>query len=379
VKQGCTLAPILFSAYIQAVVEVLDARMKQAGLTHRPFLTKPDFVLRGRKHNLRDQNTTAFFMDRLFYADDGEFHFETRDDLQKGCEIIFDVMKCFGLSCHVGRNGKASKTEAMYFPRPRQRYEDADTSDLHIDGGTIPFVKKFKYLGSIISNDLKDDLEIDARIKAAGGAFASAAKQFFTSKQIPLKHKKVAYEGLILSILLFGSECWTLSAETRRRLNSFHNRCIRQMCRLTTWHQWKLHIHQHTMESRLDVKCLDFYLAKRRLSWAGHLARMDFDERLPRKLLSGWIDSKRPRGRPQNGFAHALMTDISNAGLDASNWFTLAAQKGRWDEFIRQEDIHNRPSAAPPTQVATQDLRRSSRIAAQRASSRPRPPSSRHP
>ena len=104
-------------------------------------------------------------MDRLFYADDGEFLFEIRQDLQRGCEIIFDVMKRFGLSCHVGRNSKQSKTEAMFFPRPRKAYDDADTSDLHVEGGSIPFVKKFKYLGSIVSSDLKDDLELDARIK----------------------------------------------------------------------------------------------------------------------------------------------------------------------------------------------------------------------
>ena len=222
----------------------------------------------------------------MMFPDDGEFQFETREDLQRGCEIIFDVMKRFGLSCHVGRNGKPSKTEAMFFPGPWTVYEDGDTSDLHIDGGTIPFVKKFKYLGSIISCDLKDDLEVDARIKAAGAAFASASKKFFTSKQIPLTHKKIAYEGLILSILLYGSECWALSASTRSRLNSFHNRCVRQMCRLTPWHQWKLRISQHVMEQRLDVKCLDYYLARRRLAWAGNLARMDFEKRLPRKLLS---------------------------------------------------------------------------------------------
>ena len=115
---------------------------------------------------------------------------------------------------------------------------------------------------------------------------------------------------------LFGSECWTLSANTKSRLNSFHNRCVRQMCRLTTWQPWKLRIHQHTMESRLNIKCVDSYLARRRLGWPGHLVRMDFEKRLPRKLLSGRMGSKRPRGRPPNGFAHALMTEICNACLN---------------------------------------------------------------
>ena len=162
----------------------------------------------------------------------------------------------------------------------------------------------------------------------------------------------------------------SLNANARRRLSSFHNRCVRQMCRLTPWHQWKLHINQDTMESRLDVKSLDYYLARRRLGWAGHLARMDHGKRIPRKLLSAWICARRPQGRPQNGFAHALMTDISNAGLNASNWFLLAAKKGTWDKFIGREDIHMVSSADPPClpQVQpTQDLRRSSRIAAKSA------------
>ena len=48
------------------------------------------------------------------------------------------------------------------------------------------------------------------------------------------------------------------------------------------------------------------------------------------------------------------MTDISHAGLDATNWFTLAVQKGKWEDFIGQEDIHNRPLAVlqpPPVTV----------------------------
>ena len=210
-------------------------------------------------------------------------------------------------------------------------------------------------------------MEVDARIKAAGAAFASASKKFFTSKQIPLTHKKIAYEGLILSILLYGSECWALSASTRSRLNSFHNRCVRQMCRLTPWHQWKLRISQHVMEQRLDVKCLDYYLARRRLAWAGNLARMDFEKRLPRKLLSCWISSKRPHGRPQTGFAQALMTDIITTGLNADNWFILAASNEKWDAFIGRDDVHIRSSTASkslPQMPVPEGVRRSSRIAA---------------
>jgi hypothetical protein len=88
-----------------------------------------------------------------------------------------------------------SKTEAMYFPPPKSAYDQADTTPLNIDGGHVHFTKRFKYLGSILSSNLKDDDEIDARIKAGSAAFASVRKQFFGSRQIRAAHKRSAYEG----------------------------------------------------------------------------------------------------------------------------------------------------------------------------------------
>ena len=41
------------------------------------------------------------------------------------------------------------------------------------------------------------------------------------------------------------------------------------------------------------------------LRWAGHVARMP-EERLPRKLLTGWVEHPRPHGRPEQTFGHAL-------------------------------------------------------------------------
>ena len=55
--------------------------------------------------------------------------------------------------------------------QPGLRYEDADTSPLIVDGGEVPFTLKFKFLGSLLTYNLKDDCEIDARIRSAQGAF----------------------------------------------------------------------------------------------------------------------------------------------------------------------------------------------------------------
>ena len=78
VKQGCTLAPILFRVYIEAVDEIIRARLESADIKHVPFYTLNDFTMAGRKSS---QPGAPFTMNLLFFADDGYFHFESLQDL----------------------------------------------------------------------------------------------------------------------------------------------------------------------------------------------------------------------------------------------------------------------------------------------------------
>ncbi len=89
--------------------------------------------------------------------------------------MIFTVFKRFGITCHVGRNGGKSKTEAMFFPPPGMKYEDADLSLIAVDDGEITFTKTFKLLGSVLAYDLKDNdaQAVECRIKSAQGAFTA--------------------------------------------------------------------------------------------------------------------------------------------------------------------------------------------------------------
>jgi hypothetical protein len=44
------------------------------------------------------------------------FVFDTKSDMIKGAEILRKHRTHFGLIMHIGREGKKSKTEAVYFP-----------------------------------------------------------------------------------------------------------------------------------------------------------------------------------------------------------------------------------------------------------------------
>ena len=64
-------------------------------------------------------------------------------------------------------------------PAPGLKYKDADTSPLQIDGKEVTITEKFEPLGNMPAKNLKDNAEMDARIRRAQGAFHYIRKQFF--------------------------------------------------------------------------------------------------------------------------------------------------------------------------------------------------------
>ena len=168
---------------------------------------------------------------------------EKAGSLIKCANYLFQHLKAFGLLMHIGRGATASKTEAVFFPKPHQPSTSGDQTDFNVDGdGFISFSTEFKYLGSIIHNLLKSDSDIETRITKATAAFGALRKCFFDSKLVSLKDKGKVYSVLCLTILLYGSECWSLREDMFNRLRVFHNTCVRSMCRVTMRHVIRHHI-----------------------------------------------------------------------------------------------------------------------------------------
>eukprot|EP00957_Ditylum_brightwellii_P071498 5434998-Ditylum_brightwellii.AAC.1 len=62
---------------------------------------------------------------------------------------------------HIGENDKASKTEAVVFAAPGKTFTDHDVTRVPVAHGYITYTQTFNYLGSILSWDLDDHLDID--------------------------------------------------------------------------------------------------------------------------------------------------------------------------------------------------------------------------
>jgi len=287
----------------------------------------------------RKRHATSFEFWLSLFADDCAIFFDSRADLITGASYLYNHLRKFGLLMHVGNGAVMSKTEAMYFPPPRVEYSAADTSRIVVldargqPAGFIDFTTEFKYLGSIVHYSLSSEADVDKRIKSATAAFG-ALKNVFTNRHLDLKLKGRIYVALCLSILLYGSEVWSLREDLLGRLRSFHHRCVRTMCRVNISHTIRHQISTSSLLSRLGLEPLESYYHRRLLRWAGHVARMPLN-RLPRLLLTGWVANPRPLGCPQMNWGRTLKKALRSKDLptDFVAWRLIANDRARWRQI----------------------------------------------
>ena len=92
---------------------------------------------------------------------------------------------------------------------------------------------------------------------------------------------------------------------------------------------------------------VDTYLQRRRIRWAGHVARMGW-HRTPRKLLSAWAYQENVRnwGRPMKRWAGSFEEDLKGAGVPVSKWHKLAQDKENWKDLISEIGEESKKSKA---------------------------------
>jgi hypothetical protein len=291
------------------------------------------------------------------FADDGAFAFGSRRDIELGARILYDHCVMWGMMPHT-----AGKTVAMYFGQPvvnlREFLPDDAIPPIEMGGGEAPVVPEFKHLGSVLSENFDDSVTIMARIRLARIAFtnlnlqkAAAIFKFGTTgRRVALESKKITYESLVLSLLLYGSECWVVTAENMRLLQRFHRKCIRIMCRVTRHHTRKHRISTEVLEAKLGIHNIRHYFHSRALRYLGHVFRMDAD-RTPSLLQRCWVvEGKQPSGKIKDLYdsaVHKLLGELGLSLVDASN-------KSEWHNITRPEALAARAASKLPARVAAQ-------------------------
>ena len=78
----------------------------------------------------------------------------------------------------------------------------------------------------MIAESGRVDTEADKHLAQALRVFGALRKAVFMDSSLYVQTKRSIYQACMLSILLFGSECWTPLQRELRKLDTFHHSCI---------------------------------------------------------------------------------------------------------------------------------------------------------
>jgi hypothetical protein len=196
----------------------------------------------------QQSNVHDLEMRESLYADDAGLLFSSLEAWQKGVVAIRNRLAQFGLEMHYAHPGETledSKTIGIFFPalngvatddQPIGLLDEFTVGTKVYTEGRVPWVTSFKYLGCHLSSDLSDVPNVVARVKAASKAYG-ALSSILRNKDIRMRVRARLYQQLVLPVLLYGSECWRLSTESKRRLATFHHRCCRKIVGVSKWRQ----------------------------------------------------------------------------------------------------------------------------------------------
>ncbi|KAJ4432949.1 hypothetical protein ANN_15206 [Periplaneta americana] len=196
-------------------------------------------------------------------------------------------------------------------------------------------VEKFKYLGATVTNINDTREEIKLRINMGNACYYSVEK--LLSSSLLSKNLKVRiYKTVILPVLLYGCETWTLILREEHTLRVFQNKVLRKIFRAKSdgirgeWrklHNAELHALYSSPDKIRNIK-------SRRLIWAEHVARMG-GFKYAYRVLVGRPEGKRPLGRPRRRWEDNIKMDLREVGYDDRDWINLAQDRDRWRAYVR--------------------------------------------
>ena len=95
---------------------------------------------------------------------------------------------------------------------------------MKMDNSSIERVEEFRYLGTTLTNQNSIQEEIKCRLKLGNACYYSVQK-LWASSLLSKTLKIKIYRTIILPVVLYGCETWSLTLREERRL-----RCLRIGC-----------------------------------------------------------------------------------------------------------------------------------------------------
>ena len=302
VRQGCILSPFLFTL-------VIDFIMRKA--------------VDGSGHGIRWQQDLV--LADLDFADDIALMSESGHSLQELTHNLEEYASQFGLRINSG------KTKVMSIDT-----RNNNRTQIVVGDSPVESVDNFTYLGSVLARDGGAERDIAIRVGKATGIFRKM-NRIWKSNTLSLKIKLQLYHSIVLSTALYASETWKETASITKKLDVFHQRCLRRILKVS----YREHITNNEILRRCQTKRLQDIVAERRFRFAGHVLRLPNERNA--KIAMKWepVGGKRKRGRPKITWRRSFQKDIALVNENFESIEEKAADRTQWKVLSAQcADLH---------------------------------------
>jgi hypothetical protein len=144
-----------------------------------------------------------------------------------------------------------------------------------------------------------------------GNLFCNIRGYLLSSRLLSKQLKIQIYRTIILPVVFYGCETWSLTLREERKLRVFENKVLRRV--FGPWRdevtgEWR-RLHNEELNDSYSSPNIVRVIKSRRMRWAEHVARMG-EEMGVYRVLVGKPEGKRLVGRPRRRWVDNIRMDI---------------------------------------------------------------------
>ena len=290
VRQGCLLSPFL-------------------------FLLAIDFIMKHCNNGNGLPWTNNEELDDLDFADDLAIVSDAINKMQDKTIQLKELSERVGLFINI------NKTKTM-------KINIEDNAAVNLGNDNLEEVENFTYLGSIVSKNGGTEEDINGRLKKARASFGMLSKIWRSSK-ISTKTKVRIFNAVVKSVLLYGSESWSLTKKLESKLQVFLNNCLRKILKIF----WPQVISNIDLWERTGQLPLNTQILRRKFKWIGHTLRRPTFE-VQRQALTWNLEGTRRRGAPRLTWRRKLKNELEYMGKTFEDIEEMAQNRQSWRRFV---------------------------------------------